>query len=161
MKAAVVCYSRTGTTKRLAKALAKTLRAEFAEIGCPAHRRGVLRYLQAGYDSVTGRLPEIEAPQIDVSGHDLVVLAAPIWTSYPALPLRAWLADRPPLPERVAAVFTYGGHSETGKAEAMVEELLDRRLEGSLIVKSEEVRKNAFRDAMRAFADTLGATPGL
>lgn len=161
MKTAVIWCSRTGTTRRLAKAVAGELRAELAQIRCSLYRRGPLGYLQAGYDSLAGRLPEIDAPDIDLSGHDLVVLAAPIWTSYPALPLRAWLARRPLLPERLAAVFAYGGHSETGNAEAMVEDLAGRVLQACLFVKSSDVRRNAHRDALRAFTAAISASPAL
>lgn len=59
-------------------------------------------------------------PQTRFLDYDLVLIGGPIWTSYPALPIRALLAGKPELPERVGLFLTYGGHSSPDKAIAEV-----------------------------------------
>ena len=98
VKALIIYYSRTGNTRWLAQALADQLDAEVLELKCDRYRPGPLRYLRAGYDSVKGNIPPIDLPQRNYLAYDLVLLGTPIWTSYPALPLRAFLEGKPVLP---------------------------------------------------------------
>ncbi len=139
MKTLIVYYSRTGTTRRLASALADALHADVTEIKCDRYGSGALRYLRAGYDSVRGNLPPIDIPETRYADYDLVLLGAPIWTSYPALPLRALLAGKPRLPSRVGLFLTYGGHSAAAPAQAMVDALLPQPVAAVLAVKADHV----------------------
>ena len=152
-KVLIVYYSRTGTTKALAAALAERLNADTVEIRCPRYRPGMFRYLRAGYDSVKGDLPPIDMPRVAARDYDTVLLGAPIWTSHPALPLRAFLAQAPDLPARVGLFLTHGAHSPPETAVKEAEALLPGRIEASLTVREADVRGNTFADALDAFAD--------
>lgn len=153
--ALIVYYSRTGTTKTLATALADKLNADLAEIRCRRYGRGIFRYLRAGYDSVRGNLPPIDMPQTATQTYDLVLLGAPIWTSHPALPLRAFLAGAPALPARVALFLTYGGHSSPDIAIRETEALLPGPLEACLSLRSPDVEGAGLSSAVDAFAEQL------
>lgn len=139
MKTLIVYYSRTGHTAKVAQLLATALEADAAEIQCNRYRPGWFSYLRAGYDSVKGIMPPIDVPHVQFLNYDLIILAAPIWTSYPALPLRAFLALGTDLPARVALLLTYGGHSLPDKAIAFVADLLPVELEATLAVRQEDV----------------------
>lgn len=139
MKTLIVYYSRTGTTAKVAQHLAAALKADMIDIKCARYRPGWLRYLCAGYDSVKGIMPPIDVPRIQPLKYDLILLGAPIWTSYPALPLRSFLALGTDLPSRVALFLTYGGHSSPDKAIAFVANLLPVALEATLSVRQENV----------------------
>lgn len=156
MKTLIVTYSRTGTTRKLARAVADALSADSTEIGCDRYRTGVLRYLRAGFDSVRGNLPPIDVSAIRFQDYDLVLLAAPVWTSYPALPLRAFLNQRPDLPGRVGLLLTHGGHSPVEKAVEHVQALLPQPLYGNLCVNQEQVKTGDFSVALETFIDQLG-----
>ena len=153
----ILYYSRTGTTEALATALAEKLGADLARIGCDRYRRGPLRYLRAGWDSVRGTLPPIDVPPVDTSAYALVLLGAPIWTSHPALPLRAYLATAPVLPARVGLFLTYGGHSPPETAIQETQALLPARLAATLAVRASQVHGAGFADTVDGFADTLAA----
>ncbi len=155
MDTLIVYYSRTGTTRRLALALADALHANVAEIECDRYGSGPFNYLRAGYDSVRGNLPSIEIPETRYADYDLVVLGAPVWTSYPALPLRAFLAGNPQLPSRVGLFFTYGGHSAAAQAQAQVEALLPQPVTAVLAVKSGEVGDDELAPRIADFTDQL------
>lgn len=151
----VVCYSRTGATRSAASAVADALDADMVEIRCDKYRRGMFRYLRAGYDSVKGTLPAIDGPSCKPADYDGVVFASPIWTSYPALPLRSYLNQNPNVPEHVALLLTYGGHSPPEKAIQMVQDLLPKPLTASLTVSETEVKKGTSMAAIAAFADEI------
>ncbi len=155
MRTLIVYYTRTGTTRTLADALAAELKADIDEIQCERYRPGGLRYLLAGFDSVRGNLPPIRMPAKNPVEYDLVLIGAPVWTSYPALPIRAYLDRAPELPERIAVFLTFGEHSPPEKAVGMISSLLPRQIEAALTLSSDEVRGGALQEAVRRFAAGL------
>ncbi len=155
MRTLIVYYSRTGTTRRLADALAAKLKADVGEIRCDRYRPGGLRYLRAGYDSLKGKMPPIEMPQKNPSEYDLFLIGAPVWTSYPALPIRAYLDNSPELPAQIAVFLTHGGHSPPEKSVKMMASLLPRQIEAALTLSADEVNGDALLEAIRSFADRL------
>ena len=157
--AAIVCYSRTGTTRTLAALLADRLSAPMEEIGCARFRPGGLRYLAAGYHSVRGNLPRIETPTIDLSGFHLALLGTPVWTSHPSLPMRAYLAMNPTLPERVAFFLTYGGHSPAETAIAELTDLLPVPPVATLAVSQNDLRQDNYQAAVDRFIGDLERLP--
>jgi len=130
---AIVYYSLTGHTDQLAHRLASSLNADVFRISVARYERGFLGYIRAGFDSLTGRLPATE-PIPDLSGYDGVSIGAPIWTSYPASPLRAYLAQKPRLPKTVGCFLTCGAPSPNQKAFGMVERLLGRKIVAQMII---------------------------
>ncbi len=159
MRCAIIYYSRTGTTRKLATALAGALDADIYEIGCERYRPGVLRYLRAGYDSLRGNLPQIEAPSISADDYDLLLLGAPVWTSYPAVPLRAYLAGTPKVPAKVGVFFTYGGHSPATAAFDGVAEALHKQPVATLALKAEAVAADSLAEEIAPFVRQLKSRP--
>lgn len=155
MRAAVIFYSRTGATRTVATALASKLDADIGEIRCPRYRTGLIRYLLAGYNSVKGNLPAIEGPAIDPAGYDLVVIGTPVWTSHPSLPVRAYLAAKPALPEKIALIVTHGGHSPAETAISELSALLPAPPVGTLTLQNDRIVKEDLSDRISAFAETL------
>ena len=106
MRTLIVFYSRTGNTKKAAEALAALMGADLAEIRCARYGPGILSFLRAGFDSLTGRLPAIEPVKRSAVDYDLAVIGGPIWTDHPALPIRAFLSGDTKLPPKVALLVT-------------------------------------------------------
>lgn len=157
MRTAIVFYSRTGHTRAIAERLAGLLDGDLVEIQCPRYRTGWFRYLLAGYDSVKGNLPAIDVPKTDLAEYDLVLIGSPVWTSYPALPMRAFLSGHRKLPDRVAVFFSHGGHSPPEKAVAAVNALLSRPVGSTLALKEGDAGSEDAERAVEAFADALKA----
>lgn len=153
MKTLIVYYSRTGTTAKLASVLAQALTADRVKIRCQRYSSGLLRYLRAGFDSVRGNLPPIEVPPIFFREYDQVLLGAPVWTSYPALPMRRFIDLAPDLPSRVGLFLTYGGHSPASKAIAYVEDLLPNPLVASLAIGSEDLKTGQISNDIEPFLE--------
>lgn len=157
-KILVLYHSRTGSTEKVAKALKAELGADIMEIKCTRYKGGWFRYLLAGYDSVTGRLPPVEVPDFRATNYDLVLLGSPIWTSYPALPLRAFLAGDRNLPTRVGLFLTFGGHSPPDKAVNFVSNMLPNPVEAALTLSQARVVNDDYVADMMSFIQSLSTT---
>lgn len=155
MKTLILYYSLTGTTAVVAKALATALNATTAEIQCRRYRSGWFRYLLVAYDSVKGRLPQIDVPESSFRDYDLVLLGTPVWTSYASTPLRSFLSTRSDLPDRVALFLTYGGRSAPGKAVQSVSDLLAVKFQATLELPHDTVVKQEFSELVDAFVAKL------
>lgn len=115
-KTAVVYFTRSGHSGRVAKQLSEGLRADLLELKDPRFGPGPLGYIRAAWHSLRqdGTLPPQDFPPL--IDYETVVLCGPIWTSYPAVPLRALMRSRTGLPDRVALFLTCGRHSSVQKA---------------------------------------------
>lgn len=155
MKALVVYYSRTGTTKALADTLAKELGADVEEIVDLKNRRGIFGFLSAGYSAYRRSLTNIKPPEKDPSAYDTVLLGTPIWASNITPALRTYIVQKKDAlkQKRVAFFMTYSG---TGLEKAMqsLTDLYGAPPAASLeIVKGIEAGK--FKERLDAFTAKL------
>lgn len=90
-KVLVVFYSRTGTTRRAASALAEMLNADVEEIVVTRSRAGPFGYLRSLVEAINRKPAEIVAPKRDPSAYDLVVIGSPVWAGCVSSPMRAYL----------------------------------------------------------------------
>ena len=82
----VVFFSRSGTTRKLASAIAASLGADLEEICDYSDRRGVGGYIRSLIDAVGKRSVEIVPGGHDVAAYDLVVVGTPVWAGMPSAP---------------------------------------------------------------------------
>lgn len=160
MKSLIIYYSRTGNTANVAKALEAVLDADMCEIRCDKYSGGGLRYLMAGYHSVLGRLPDIVVPDYPATDYDLVLIGTPVWTSHPSLPVRAFLSEKPRLPDRIGLFMTCGGHSAVQKAVDELSDLIAAPVEASLAFQADRIGSAGFTGEVERFADTLKKAVG-
>lgn len=75
----VIYYSRSGTTRKVAKAMASALGCDIEEITDMRDRRGGIGYLRSLFEAVWQR-PSVIAPIAkDPSGYQLVIIGTPVW----------------------------------------------------------------------------------
>lgn len=118
MSKLIVCYSHTGTSRRVAELLASQFqwpRGEVREVRSRAGAAGILRCVA---DSLFRRHPAIRYEGPDPRDFEMVVLIAPIWLSRLAGPMRSFVSDRAPTLKQVAVISVMGGH---GAANAFSE----------------------------------------
>ena len=158
MRTLVVYYSRSGTTRELAKAIAQALGADVEEIADPTPRAGVLGFMVSGFQSVTKREAPIRPRVKDPRDYDLVVLGTPVWASNMSSPMRAYLgAARGRLP-RVAFFCTMGGRGDE-RAFLEMEKLAGARPVAVLALRERAGWKEGQR-AIRDFAAAAAAAAG-
>jgi len=105
----VVFYSRSGTTRKLASAIAESLGADLEEICDYSDRRSVGGYVRSLLDAIGRRSVDIVPGGRDVGAYDLVVVGTPVWAGMPCAPVRAWLMANKGQLRHVAVFCSLGG----------------------------------------------------
>ncbi len=154
MRALVVFYSLTGTTRRVAQALAAALEAELEEIRCPKYRSGFFGFWRAGYASWRSKIPEIAPPQHDPSHYDLVLVGGPVWAWNACTPVRAYLMREAPRLPAVGFFVTVGGVGFE-RALATMQALAGREPAATLVLRTEDFKRGGDRAAIANFAAIL------
>jgi hypothetical protein len=109
MRNLVVYHSRSGNTRKVAERAAQDLGADVIAVRSANYGTGVIGYLQAAYDSWSGRLPAIEVNGGSPEQYDFVMLMGPVWAGRAATPLRAYLVQNRSKFKRAAFALTCGG----------------------------------------------------
>lgn len=133
----IIYHSRTGHSKRLSEAVAARLNGTLFPVEMPAYT-GTLGMLRAIFDSLRGR---IGSPQLDVSwlsGFERVLICGPVWTSYPATPIRALLRAAHVLPVNVGLFLTSGSRSSAQKAMEVAEADFGRTFKAKAVLANPE-----------------------
>lgn len=138
MKTVVVYYSRFGTTRTIATALAEELGAEAREIQA-ARECG---FMGMGFRSAFGIRMPIQPMNLDFTGVDRIVLCAPIWAGKPANPARTFLREAKIEGKRLAVVFTTGGGESGPALEAIRKLVAEKRVEvtflGAIVTRKKD-----------------------
>jgi flavodoxin len=154
MKILIAYYSRTGTTKKVAEALAEKLGAEIEEIRDTVDRAGVKGYLLAGRDAMQKRLTVLEPLKFNPANFDLVIVGTPIWGWNLSSPVRTYLAEQKNNFPRVAFFCTMGGSGDD-KAALEMEKIIGQKNSAQLALKTVEVVKNEFAEKLEKFVSEI------
>lgn len=114
----VVCYSYTGTTRRLAQLLCSHHGWPLGEVLDEGPRAGVGGTWRCFLDSMLRRHPEVRYLGPDPGDFHTVVLMSPIWVYRLAGPMRSFIASRRNALRRVAVISTMGS---AGASNAVAE----------------------------------------
>jgi flavodoxin len=158
MKILVVFYSRTGITRKVARAVGAQCRADIEEIRDARPRKGLLRGWWRSIREVgRGRETQILPTAKRAENYDLIVLGTPVWASSMSSPLRTWLNRHRSELKRVAVFVTQGGRGGD-KAIAQLATLFDLAPAAELIVNAKDVTSGAYKKRMEEFAARLLAS---
>jgi len=151
-------YSRTGTTRQLARLLARDRDARLFDITDLKSRQGLWGNIGGGVDALLKRETAIDPVTFDLRDHDPVLLGAPVWMGHlpPAL-LTFIRAHKARLTGRVGFFCTYNGGGEKQVCR-QVAALLDREIPCLCVGKADDphqVEKKAL-----AFMSALATARG-
>ncbi|MEM3648678.1 MAG: flavodoxin [Thermoproteota archaeon] len=153
MKQLVVYYSRTGTTRRVAQAIAEVLKCDVEEIRDLKNRAGVLGWLSSGMDATLKRLTKIEKPEKPPELYEVVVIGTPVWNSTVSTPVRTYIMEYKNRFKRVAFFCTqYGSQSNALKE---MEALCGRKPVATLMLRRSRVETGEYADAVRQFCTQI------
>lgn len=94
MKAVIIFYSRSGTTRRLAERIQGVFGGELAELKAAEPYGGYLASVKRyGRERKSGTVPDYEIPKLDLTDVDTVFVGYPVWYSEAPSFLREYLAQ--------------------------------------------------------------------
>ena len=151
----VVCYSRTGATRKLAEAIALAMHADLEEIvETRGSRAGIFGYLRSLLDTAQRRAAPIEPSRKAPSSYRLVIVGSPVWAGSISSPVRSYLSANRERLNAIAFFGTYGGRgSESMFAQMQV--LVGKTPRACCAVKAADVASGAYSAAVRRFVDAL------
>ena len=106
MKTLVVFYSRTGTTRKVAQEIAKSIDTDIEELIDLENRKGPLGFIKSIKDVMRKKRDRLEQTKKDPSAYDLVVLGTPVWASNLSTPVRTYIDDNKKLLKKIALFCT-------------------------------------------------------
>ncbi|WP_168788167.1 flavodoxin family protein [Paraburkholderia aromaticivorans] len=152
-KILVVYYSRTGTTRSLASALAKMLATDLEEICDCSNREGPGGYLRSLFDAIRKRHVEIGPAGLDVLAYDLVVIGSPVWAGSVSAPVRSYLIENRARLPQVAFFCSFGGRG-ADKVLREMQQIVGKPAVAECKVTASEVHHGA-HIALSAFVSGL------
>ncbi len=159
-KILVVYYSRSGTTRKVAQALAMALQCDSEEIVETRSRNGMLGYLRSVIEARRKVPARIASSARDPSTYDLIVVGTPVWAWSVSSPVRAYMiANKAKFP--ALAFFCTLGGAGSDKAFAQMQDLAGKSAVASLAVTARDLASGADRARLSAFVESLrqqGAT---
>ncbi len=112
VKILLVFYSRTGSTRKVAQEIAKSIDTDIEELVDKENRKGPLGFIKSGRDAIKKKRARLQQTVKDPSAYELVVLGTPVWGSNLSTPVRTYIADNKNLLKKIALFCTAGGESE-------------------------------------------------
>jgi menaquinone-dependent protoporphyrinogen IX oxidase len=152
-KVLVVYFSRSGTTRSLASALAGMLAADLEETCDCSNREGPGGYLRSLVDAIRKRHVEIVPAGLDVSAYDLVVIGSPVWAGSVSAPVRAYLMENRARLPLVAFFCSFGGRGADNALHEM-QQIVGKPAVAECKVTASEVHHGAHA-ALAAFVSGL------
>lgn len=154
MKTLLVYYSRTGTTRKIADEIAKTLRCDTEEILDTKNRAGPIGWLSSGREGMGEKLTKLVEPQKDPSKYDLVVIGTPIWAGKMSVPVRTYLGLKKDSFKKVAFFYTAGGNYDSS-VPADVEKTCGKAPVATLGLSGADIKKGGSAEKIKEFSKKL------
>ncbi len=154
MKALVVYYSRTGTTKKVAEVISKALDSDIEEVIDMKDRRGAKGYVIAGKDAATKQLTEIKNSKKDISLYGIVIIGTPVWAFTMAPAIRTYLTENKSAFKKIVFFCTQGGAGSKGTFKNM-EEVCGKKPYDLFEATTKEVQKGSYIANVKKFIEQV------
>lgn len=153
----VVYYSRTGTTRVVAHAVAQRLAADVEPLRDNVDRDGTLGFLRSLYDAIRRNGATLQPLSVDPAAYDLVIIGTPDWGKSIAAPTRTFLQEHRGRLRNVAFFLTDGTSDHAAIFREMAQ-LVGREPVATLGIPQTVVNARQHEAQVQAFVDTLVGT---
>jgi hypothetical protein len=150
----VVYYSRTGTTEKLAHAIAQRTEADVERLRDTVDRRGAMGFMRSLWDAIRRRGSTLQPLELDPTQYQLVIIGTPDWGKGPSAPVRTFLSTYRGKLHQVAFFLTDGWTDHQAVWNEMTTLGGDRPV-ATLGLPHEEVLVNRFADRLELFVHAL------
>lgn len=150
----VVCYSYSGTTRRLAQLLCSHHGWPLGEIVEEHARAGAAGTWRCVLDSILKRQPAVRYQGPDPEDFHTVVLMSPIWMYRLAGPMRSFIASHRDALRRVAVISTMGSGGATNAVQE-ISQMLGRAPILAEAFTTREIEDGSGTSRLDAFGDRL------
>jgi flavodoxin len=154
MKALVIFYSRTGTTKKVAESISSALRCDVEEIIDPKNRSGPIGYLKSGRDAMMKKIAKIDRAKRDPADYDTIIIGTPVWAGRMTPAIRTYIMRYGEHLPNVAFFCTQGG-SGGENTLAEMSELCKKPARAEIILRTKEVMDGSYSEKLKEFINKL------
>jgi flavodoxin len=154
MKILIAFYSRTGTTKKIAEAIASKKGADVEIIIDTVERGGAMGFLRSGRDAMKKKLTKLGPLKFEPDQYDLVIIGTPIWGWNMSVPVRTYVTEQKNKFKNVAFFCTMGGSGdETAFSE--MENIIGKKPIVTLAIKTKDVATNNYSGSLEEFISKI------
>lgn len=154
MKALVVYYSRTGTTKKVAEEISKSLMCDVEAISDNKRRSGIAGYLRCGFEGVRKKTPKINEAEKKALEHDIVIIGTPIGGWNMSSLIRSYITRYSKDFKKVAFFCTQGGSGAENAFKEM-EEICGKEPVAVLGLITKDVNEGGYVNDVKEFAGKI------
>ncbi|HOJ31549.1 MAG TPA: flavodoxin [bacterium] len=150
----VIFYSRTGTTKKIAREIANALSCDIEEIIDKKDRSGVRGFMSGGRDAMKRELTEINDIEQDPSDYDVIVIGTPVWASNMTPAIRTYISKYKEKFKNVAFFCTTGG---TGIEKTLIEMevLCGKKPVATVSLTVRQIKNSTYQSFLNKFVENL------
>lgn len=149
MKSLVIYYSRTGTTRRAAVAIARILGSDIEEIIEIKDRSGIMGWLYAGRDAWLKKTTTIKKTKMNPSKYKVVIIGTPVWAFTVVPAVRTYITKNIKKLKKVAFFSTKDGNMNKGELKTMQELCKKKPLETMELTRKEMTSGEYFEKAKK------------
>lgn len=150
----VVYYSRTGTTERLAEAIAQVLQADLERLEDTVNRAGPWGFVRSLRDAIGRRGASLKRLKHNPADYEQVLIGTPDWGKSVAAPVRTFLSSWCGRLPRVAFFLT-DGRADHAMVFREMASLVGQDPVAVLGVPQREVREGEWAGAVATFVEQL------
>jgi len=154
MKALLIFYSRTGTTKKVAQAISHLLKCDVEEVIDAKNRAGVIGYLKGGRDAMRRKPTKISKALKDPATYDIVIIGTPVWAFNVTPAIRTYLFQNSEEFKKVAFFCTMGG-SGSKKTFKEMAKLCEKRPIAILELKTKDLSSADIGQKIKEFVNNI------
>jgi flavodoxin len=152
MKTAVIFYSLDGNCSLVAEEIKSKLNSDLIQLHVKDEkkRRGIFKFFWCCGLIISGKNPPLKPYTFDPSAYELIIIGAPVWASFPAPPIKAFISETGITGKKIALFVCHAG----GKEDAL--EKFKALLPGNEIVSEADFispTKNKSEDVKKQIAD--------
>jgi len=153
LRALVVYYTRTGTTKRIAVEIAGALNCDIEEIIDTKKRTGPIGSFAAIRDAKKNKLTTIKDIKNDPTNYDQIIIGTPVWMYTMSTPIRTYLTKYTTKFHEVAFFCTH--HGKIGKTFVDMVSLCNKKPISSLEISNVDIKNGNDASKLRIFIDEI------